>query len=45
VTGTTTDVLPIVQLDGRPVGVGRPGPITRVMQEALALRMEEPVLA
>jgi D-alanine transaminase len=39
VTGTTTDVLPIVQLDGRPVGDGRPGPITRALQEALMARI------
>ena len=39
VTSTTTDVLPVVQLDGRPVGDGRPGPVTRALYEALAARM------
>lgn len=38
-TGTTTDVQPIVELDGRAVGNGRPGPIARSLQEALASRM------
>jgi D-alanine transaminase len=32
-TGTTSEVLPIVRVDGQPVGDGRPGPITRRLQE------------
>lgn len=39
-TGTTTDVLPVVQLDERPVGEGRPGPIALALASALADRME-----
>jgi D-alanine transaminase len=35
-TGTTSEVLPIVRVDGRPVGNGTPGPITRKMQQAYA---------
>lgn len=35
-TGTTTDVLPIVSLDGTPVGEGKPGPITRRLQKVLS---------
>jgi D-alanine transaminase len=35
-TGTTTDVMPIVQLDERPVGSGRPGELTRRLQRVLA---------
>lgn len=31
-TGTTAEVLPVVTLDGRPVGAGRPGPIVRRLQ-------------
>lgn len=31
-TGTTSEVLPVVRVDGRPVGDGRPGPVTRRMQ-------------
>src|SRR5699024_1700341 len=38
-TGTTTDVQPVVRLDGRPVGEGRVGPIGRALQEALVRRM------
>ncbi|MBF0308711.1 MAG: aminotransferase class IV [Magnetococcales bacterium] len=33
VTGTTTDVTPVVRLDGQTVGNGLPGPVTRFMQE------------
>jgi D-alanine transaminase len=40
-TGTTTDVQPIVQLDGRPVGTGRPGPVARSLLAALMERMTE----
>ncbi len=39
VTGTTSDVTPIVQLDGRPVGTGTPGPITRQLGAALQRRL------
>ncbi len=35
VTGTTTEVTPIVILDGRPVGNGMPGPTARKLQNAL----------
>lgn len=38
-TGTTTDVQPVVRLDGRPVGEGRVGPVGRALQEALERRM------
>ena len=30
--GTTIEVLPIVEVDGRPIGSGRPGPIARKLQ-------------
>ncbi len=33
-TGTTTEVRPVVRIDGRPVGDGTPGPITRTLHEA-----------
>lgn len=28
-TGTTVEVLPVVRIDGRPIGGGEPGPVTR----------------
>jgi len=31
-TGTAAEVTPVVEIDGRPVGDGRPGPITRRLQ-------------
>jgi D-alanine transaminase len=33
-TGTTSEVLPIIRVDGQPVGDGQPGPVTRRLQEA-----------
>ena len=42
VTGTTTDVMPVVTLDGRAVGTGKPGAITMQLYQALAARMTEP---
>src|SRR5688572_12832794 len=39
ITGTTADILPVVQVDGRLVGEGRPGPVTTALYEAFAARM------
>jgi D-alanine transaminase len=33
-TGTGSEVMPVVRVDGRPVGEGRVGPVTRRLQEA-----------
>jgi D-alanine transaminase len=33
-TGTTSEVMPVVRVDGRSIGNGQPGPITRRPQEA-----------
>jgi D-alanine transaminase len=38
-TGTTTDVMPVVSIDGQQVGSGRPGTITMRLYEALAGRL------
>lgn len=35
-TGTTTDVMPVVTLDGKTVGKGKPGELTRKLQKVLA---------
>ena len=35
-TGTTTDVMPVVKLDDKPVGKGKPGELTRKLQRILA---------
>ncbi len=42
-TGTTTDVQPVVTLDGRPVGDGSVGPIVRALQKALMERLDLPM--
>jgi tripeptide aminopeptidase len=39
ITGTTADILPVVQVDGRPVGDGRPGRVATALYEAFAARM------
>jgi D-alanine transaminase len=39
ITGTTSDVMPIVALNGLPVGDGRPGRITMSLYEALVPRL------
>lgn len=39
-TGTTTDVQPLVTVDGRAVGSGHPGPIAGALREALEAEME-----
>ena len=33
-TGTTTEVMPVVRVDGRPIGTGEPGAITRRLMDA-----------
>lgn len=38
-TGTTTDVMPIVSVDGRAVGDGTPGKVTMALYDALAARL------
>jgi D-alanine transaminase len=44
-TGTTTDVTPIVSVDGRPIGNGSPGPVARLLLERLLERMGIPMSA
>lgn len=43
-TGTGAQIAPVVEVDGRPVGAGEPGPVTRALQEAFfrAVRGEDP---
>ncbi|MCC6928956.1 MAG: D-amino acid aminotransferase [Gemmatimonadaceae bacterium] len=38
-TGTTTDVMPIVSIDGAPVGDGKPGKVSMALYDALAARI------
>ncbi len=35
IMGTTVEVTPICQIDGKPVGSGQPGPMARLLQEML----------
>jgi D-alanine transaminase len=41
VTGTLSEVLPIVRVDGREIGDGRPGPITRALMQKYRERHEQ----
>jgi D-alanine transaminase len=44
ITGTNKEITPIIRLDGRPVGTGTPGPVTRCLQAAYAALVRgEPV--
>lgn len=38
-TGTTTDVTPVISVDGAPVGSGEPGPVARALYRALMERL------
>lgn len=40
ILGTTTEIMPVIAVDGRPVGNGRPGPVTRQLQEAFRAMVE-----
>lgn len=35
IVGTTVEVTPICQLDGKPIGTGQPGPVARLLQKLL----------
>ena len=37
--GTTSGIMPVIEIDGRRIGVGCPGPVTRRLQAALHSRM------
>ena len=39
-TGTITDIQPVVSIDGHKIGTGHPGPITRLLQKGLRHRMD-----
>jgi D-alanine transaminase len=45
VTGTTSDVMPVVRLDGHTIGSGKPGPITTALHDGLAARLYGSVVA
>jgi D-alanine transaminase len=40
-TGTTAEVLPIVTVDGKAIGGGQPGTVTRLLQKAYAVALRE----
>jgi D-alanine transaminase len=42
ILGTTTEIMPVVQVGGQPVGDGQPGPVTRQLQAAFRARVASP---
>jgi branched-chain amino acid aminotransferase len=42
-TGTAAGLIPVITLDGRPIGDGTPGPVTRKLRCLLSLDLENPV--
>ena len=40
-TSTTREVLPVTSVDGRPVGTGGPGPVTRLLADGFRARAQE----
>jgi D-alanine transaminase len=40
-TGTTSEVMPVTKVDGRPIGGGTPGPVTRRLQDAYGQAVRE----
>jgi branched-chain amino acid aminotransferase len=41
-TGTAAEIIPVVKCDGRTIGTGKPGPITRQLREAFQRLVREP---
>ena len=39
IASTYNDIMPVVRIDGRPVGTGRPGPVTQQLYAAFAERI------
>lgn len=40
VVGSSTEITPVIALDGQPVGDGQPGPMTRLLQHAFTREIE-----
>ncbi|MBU0519115.1 aminotransferase class IV, partial [bacterium] len=40
ISGTTTEITPVVQIDERTIASGKPGPITKKLQEAFGMLVE-----
>jgi branched-chain amino acid aminotransferase len=40
-TGTAAEIIPVVKCDGRAIGAGKPGPITRQLREAFQRYVRE----
>ena len=43
ISSTTSELIPIVTLDGKPVGSGVPGPVAKTMLEAFQSRIQQEI--
>ena len=43
ISSTTSELIPIVTLDGKPVGSGSPGPVAKTIQEAFQSHIQQEV--
>lgn len=43
-TSTTSEIMPITSIDGRSIGSGTPGAVTRKLQKAFALQIPSPIV-
>lgn len=43
-SSTTSEVTPIIRIDGQPIGAGKPGPVTRRLQAAFNAEVEQEVV-
>ena len=43
-TSTTSEIMPITSIDGRSIGLGTPGIVTRKLQKAFALQIPSPIV-
>jgi D-alanine transaminase len=39
-TGTTTDIQPVIEVNGKPIGTGKPGPVCKKIQDAYHAKLE-----
>ena len=39
-TGTGAEIMPVVKIDGRVIGTGKPGPVTRKLEDGIP-RLDE----
>ncbi|MDQ4075998.1 MAG: aminotransferase class IV [Chloroflexota bacterium] len=41
ISSSSRGVLPVVEIDGQPIGIGKPGPVTQLLRERYEARLQE----